>query len=139
MTTSDTIQPEQARQILQTIAVSNPDYAAFQANYADAGEADKTLPPELLQDTLSALAEDSNLSASIEALRNNPEAGKSFTTGGEIATLVAVAFLLRTHIKLKRNTSGKWEFLVEHKPGDSKLISGVLTKLGQWMGGTDLS
>ena len=117
MTTSDTIQPEQARQILQTIAVSTPDYAAFQVKYADTVETNKNLPPELLQDTLSALAEDPNLSVSIEALRNNPEAGKSFTTGGEVATLIAVAFLLRTHIKIKRNTSGKWEFLIEHKPG----------------------
>jgi hypothetical protein len=40
MTTSDTIQPEQARQILQSIAVSNPDYAACQANYTDTREID---------------------------------------------------------------------------------------------------
>jgi hypothetical protein len=139
MTTTDAIQPEQAGKILQTIAVSNPDYAAFQVNHADMWGTDKSLPTELIQDTLSVLAEDPNLSSPIEALSNNLEARKSFSPGGEVVTLIAVVFLLRTHIKLKRNTSGKWEFIIEHKPGDSKLMLGVLKKLGDWMGGVGLS
>ncbi len=139
MTTNDTIQPEQAQQILQTIAVNNPDYYAFRANYANAVITDKTLPPELLLDTLSALEEDPNMSALIEAMLKTQKAEKSFSSGGEVAIFITVFFLLRTHIKLKRNTSGKWELIIEHKPGDSKLMSRVLKKLEEWVGGDGLS
>ena len=131
MTPSEPLLPEQA---LHTIAASHPDYAAFAADYADTGQMETRLPPDILEDTLAAVAQDPNLAAPIESLRQQTEAGKSFTTGGEVATLLAVAFLLRTHLKIRRNTSGKWEFLIEHKPGDSKLLTRVLTKLEKWMG-----
>ena len=52
-------------------------------------------------------------------------------TGTEFAALVAVAFLLRSHIKLERTATGIRCFLIEHKPADSKLLTALLHKLEQ--------
>ena len=126
--------PEQTQQILQTLAVSNPDFAQFQRDFAVQDTAQ--LLPELLDDTLAVLSEDPQQAMAITALSQSAASSKSFMTGGEVATLLAVAFLLRTHLKVERGTTGKWKFLAEYKPGDSKLLTGLLQKLEAWMGGT---
>jgi hypothetical protein len=133
MTTPE-LSPEQAQQILQIIATSNPDFAAFRADFADAAS-NATLPADVLTDTLVMLSEDPQVAVAIEALSKNPNASKSFVTGGEVALYLLIAFLLRTHLKVERGTNGKWKFLAEHKPGDSKLLTSLLTKLEAWMGG----
>lgn len=135
MTTHE-LSPEQAQQILQIIATSNPDFAAFRADFADV-ISNATLPADVLTDTLAVLGEDPQTAVAIEALRNNPNASKSFVTGGEIATLLAVTFLLRTHIKFEGRITNKLKFLIEHKPADSKLLTSLLAKLEAWMGGSN--
>ena len=124
----------QAQQVLQILANSHPDFPVFVSGLGSEANV-PPLPPELLTDTLAVLGEDPQTAAAIEALSNNPNASKSFVTGGELAALFAVAFVLRTHIKLERTTTGKWKFLIEHKPADSKLLTGLLAKLEAWMGG----
>lgn len=47
-----------------------------------------------------------------------------------------VYILGKDQLKVERGTNGKWKFLAEHKPGDSKLLTGLLQKLEAWMGGT---
>lgn len=116
---------ERSKKVLTTLAAADPDFAAFAKTY-DTGL--PPLPPELGDEILAALAEaDPRYVAAIGALHDDT-AMRSFT-GAEAASLVAVVFLLRTHIKVKRGSSGKWEFLVEHKPGDNKLLGMVLDKL----------
>ena len=117
------------RQILQIIAAGDPDFAAFGHEFAVAVDKQASLSPELIDTTLALLAQEPQRAAAIDALRKNPDTARSFTTGGEVGLLLAVAFLLRTHIKLERSTTGKWKFLIEHKPGDSKLLTGLLNKL----------
>ena len=129
--------PVQAQQILQILVTSNPDFAAFRADFADAAS-NTTLPADVLTDTLAVLGEDPQTAVAIEVLSNNLNASKSFvTSGGEVAALFAVAFVLRTHIKLERTTTGKWKFLIEHKPADSKLLAGLLNKLEAWTSGNN--
>jgi hypothetical protein len=106
---------EQDRRILHTLAAANPDFATFQAKFP-AAPTSADLNPEILQDTLAVLNENPQQAATC----------KSFVTGTEVGTLVAVAFLLRTHIKLERTSTGKWRFLIEHKPADSKLLTALL-------------
>jgi len=125
---------KQAHHILHTLATADPDFAAFQAEFP-AAPSPADLDPEILQDTLAVLNEDQQQAATVQALRNQSETCKSFVTGTEVATLVAVAFLLRTHIKIERTSTGKWRFLIEHKPADSKLLTALLTKLEQLFGG----
>lgn len=122
-------------QILQALAQSNPDFLAFASGLGSETGAVQ-LPAELLEDTLTVLGEDPQQAMAITALSQSGAASKSFMTSGEVATLLAVAFLLRTHIKVERGANGKWKFLAEHKPGDSKLLTTLLQKLEAWMGGT---
>ncbi len=121
---------EQDRRILHTLAASDPDFAAFKAKLP-AASTPADLAPEILQDTLAVLNQDPQQAATINALRNQDETRKTFFPGTEVATLVAVAFLLRTHIKVERTSTGKWRFLIEHKPADSKLLTTLLNKLEQ--------
>lgn len=121
-------------QILQILAQSNPDFPAFASDLGSDGTATQ-LSPELLADTLAVLSEDPQQAMAMTALSQSAATSKSFMTGGEVATLVAVAFLLRIHLKVERGANGKWKFLAEHKPGDSKLLTGLLQKLEAWMGG----
>jgi len=124
----------QAQHILQILAQSNPDFPAFVSGLGSDAHV-PPLPPELLTDTLAVLGEDPQTAAAITALSNNPNASKSFVTGGEVAAIFAVAFVLRTHIKLERTPTGKWTFLIEHKPADSQLLTSLLAKLEAWMVG----
>ncbi|MCI5211464.1 MAG: hypothetical protein D3910_22380 [Candidatus Electrothrix sp. ATG2] len=125
---------EQDRRILHTLATADPDFAAFKEKFPTA-PTPAELDPEILQDTLAVLNQDPQQAATIDALRSQPTASKSFFPGTEVATLVAVAFLLRTHIKIERTANGKWRFLIEHKPADSKLLTALLQKLEQLFGG----
>lgn len=126
----------QPQQILQILVSSNPDFPAFVSGLGSEANV-PPLPPELLTDTLVVLGEAPQTAAAIAALSNNPNASKSFVTGGEVAAIFAVAFVLRTHIKLERTTTGKWKFLIEHKSADSKLLTSLLAKLEAWMGGSN--
>lgn len=126
----------QAQQILQILASSHPDFPAFVSGLGSEANV-QPLPAELLTDILAVLGEDPPTALAIEALSNNPYASKSFVTGGEVAAVFAVAFVLRTHIKLERSPTGKWKFLIEHQPADSKLLASLLAKLEAWMGGSN--
>lgn len=126
----------QSQQTLQILASSNPDFPAFVSGLGAEANV-PPLPPELLIDTLAVLGEDPQTAAAIAALSNNPNARKSFVTGGEIAALFAVAFVLRTHIKLERTTTGKWKLLIEHQPADSKQLTTLLKKLADWINGSN--
>ncbi|XOF33269.1 MAG: hypothetical protein ACL93V_14885 [Candidatus Electrothrix sp. YB6] len=124
---------EQDHCILHTLAAADPDFAAFQAEFP-AAPPPADLDPEILEDTLAVLNQDPQQAATIEALRNQDETCKTFFPGTEVATLVAVTFLLRSHIKIERTSTGKWRFRIEHKPADSKLVTALLHKLEQLFG-----
>ena len=121
------------KQILQILAQSNPDFPAFSSGLGSEKAATQ-LPPELLADILAILSEDPQQAIAMTALSQTADTSKSFMTGGEVTILLAVAFLLRTHLKVERGTNGKWKFLAEYKPGDSKLLTTLLQKLEAWMG-----
>jgi hypothetical protein len=102
---------EQNRRIVHTLATTDPDFTAFQEKFPTA-PTPTDLDPEILQDTLTVLNQDPQQAATINALRNQDDTCKSFFPGTEVATLVAVTFLLRTHIKIERTSTGKWRFLI---------------------------
>ena len=125
--------PEQDHRILHTLATADPDFNGFKKKLP-AASLPADFDPEILQETLAVLKQDSQQAATIDALRNQDNTCKTFFPGSEVATLVAVAFLLRTHIKIERTSTGKWRFLIEHKPADSKLLTALLNKLEQLFG-----
>lgn len=123
-------------QIIQILASTHPDFRHFQTKHPDLSKIE--MPDELLAQTLTLLEQDPEQAAALTVLRNNPATAKRFMTGGDVAIFIAVAFVLRTHIRLERETDeygdGKWKFLLEHKPGDSKLITELFKKLEAWIG-----
>ncbi|MCJ8272369.1 MAG: hypothetical protein MJK04_23570 [Psychrosphaera sp.] len=54
---------------------------------------------------------------------------KSFELVTTAAVFTAIAVLLRTHVKIKKDAKGNWTFVLEHKPIQSKLLSSILKKL----------
>jgi hypothetical protein len=117
--------------ILKTLAAADPDYPAWAAS-APHATAKQPLPPALAEEVLSLLAADPQQAALINALRHNPLAAQRYVGVTELAEYLPLLFLLRTHFKFKIGSNGKWEFLLETKPTDSKTLQTVLKKLTDW-------
>lgn len=111
--------------------MNNPK-ASTLAELAKKLESDQNLSAQLsdiASDTLEYLKQQNpQRKQAIEALSaaDQPERFELITTA---AVFTAIAVLLRTHIKIKRDTKGNWSFSLEHKAIESKLLSGILKKL----------
>ncbi len=104
------------KHILRALAQQDPAYAAFEADWKDV--LPKTeCPGELAEAVLELAARDPAVAAMADDYAENMEGAGTYAVPGlpEIGVFIAVLFLLRTHIKIRRNTDGKWEFLLEHK------------------------
>ena len=123
--------------LLRTLAGADPDFATFARQHAILGEQrlaeDQTA--DLARQLLGVLRASPEQAQRIDALARAP--GPQRFDGGMVTVpvLIAVTFLLRTHIRFKRRADGKWEFLVEHKPADSKLLTQLLEKLAALLPG----
>ncbi len=122
---------DKAIQLLHTLASSDIDYS----HYAQELTALSNLPlsPEqqadIARSTLMVMAEQNPQQAEvINTLHNNPTPNR-FDGGSTIITLAGVAFLLRTHLKIKINDKGKWELLIEHKPSENSILSDLIEKI----------
>ena len=122
---------DQAIALLQTLARADIDFPHHAQSLTPLAQLPLTpsQQADLARTTLLALAEQNpQQHAAITNLLNTPPP-RHFDAGATIATLIGVAVLLRTHIKFKRNTQGKWELLIEHKPADNSLLKILLEKL----------
>jgi len=123
--------------LLQTLATADPDFAAFARQYPGLGEQPlaEGQTVELWRDLHDVLRASPEQAERLDRLARAP--GPECFDGGLVGVpvLVAVAFLLRTHIRFKRRADGKWEFLVEHKPADSKALTQLLKKLAAQLPG----
>jgi hypothetical protein len=90
---------------------------------------------ELGRDLLALLQQMPDRSTQLAQLNESNE--RSTFNGGAatVPLLLAAAFLLRTHLRIKRSGGGKWEFLVEHQPGDSQLVKQLLAKVAALLAG----
>lgn len=117
--------------VIKLLATADPDYDAFSKQHARLGdyplaEADAAI---LSHDLLRVLRESSSRAAEIDTLLQT-ETPQRFDTGAlTIPVLVAVVFLLRTHIRFNRQSDGRWELQIEHQPADSELLTALLNKL----------
>ena len=84
---------------------------------------------ELAEQMLAVLAEDPQYAAQITLLQSS----SSKSIGVDVAVIVAVSYLLRTHIKITHSEAGQWSLLVEHKPSDSKTLEALLNRLSSLM------
>ncbi len=125
--------------LLQTLATADPDFATFAQQHTILGE--HRLPEdataELSRELLGVLREAPEQAERIDALVRAPNPARFEGGLVTVPVLVAATFLLRTHIRFKRRADGKWEFQIEHKPADSKLLTQLLKKLAALLpGGT---
>lgn len=122
---------------LYALAMADPDYAAFASQHVELRQVGLTreVETELARETLALLEQ---IPERAEQLRRIESSGRPGAFDGamvSIPVLLAVVFLLRTHVRVKRSAGGKWEFLVEQKPADTALIKQVLTRIAQLLPG----
>jgi hypothetical protein len=123
---------------LETLARADPDYHQIADSLTELAtllkndqNAEQKLN-DIAAETLDYLKQqDPQRAQVIEALsaQTSQAQTKSFELMTTAAVFTAIAVLLRTHIKIKRDTKGNWSFLLEHKPIQSKLLSSILKKL----------
>jgi hypothetical protein len=132
-----------AKQILSRIAGSqpapdgvriawSPDIEKALADEFEIGEtsegAARISEGELARQALLVLAGDPEAAIAIERMAlTRPEGGQTFDFG--IGVAVAVLIVLQTHVKFKREPSGKWSLELEKKPTSDTLLKGLVQKL----------
>ncbi|EGV31730.1 hypothetical protein ThidrDRAFT_1931 [Thiorhodococcus drewsii AZ1] len=124
--------------LLRTLATADPDFDAFAQRYASL--AAQPIPEDqaaaLSRELLDVLRESPEQGERIDALAQTADPQR-FDGGlvSSVPVLVAITFLLRTHIRFKRHADGTWELEIEHKPADSKLLTQLLQKLSSLLPG----
>lgn len=118
-----------SRNTLSMLVIQDQEYAEFIENFSFDVDLSSAEEEQLASQALGVIEVHGSEEQKemLQDLATSEEAPKS--VGVDIAVLVAVTFLLRTHLKLHRNQEGKWEFLAEHKPSDNDLMGSLLTKL----------
>lgn len=120
----------QALNLLHTLAAADPEYPPVAQQLAPLALV--ALSPDeqagIARATLKVLNEDPQRSPAIAALLNRPPRqvfGADLLSAG---LLVAVVFLLRTHIRFEGQTRSL-AFTIDHQPGDSPALSALLHRL----------
>ena len=112
-------------QILTALANSDRDFPNFADKYTLDAPLSEQEQQALAKETLQVLAQDPEYASQITFL----ESSATRSMGIDIAVLVAVTFLLRTHMKISRNETGEWNLLVEHKSADNSALESLLNRL----------
>jgi hypothetical protein len=103
----------------------------------DAFQPDVCLQPvsegDLARYALLVLAEDPVYCELIRALVQGPSPERFGVDASTITLIPAVLLVLQTHIKIKRNAAGKWEFLFEKKPTHAEILKPLISKLLGWI------
>lgn len=120
---------ENALETLLALAQSDPEFTEYSNKYVVDINMSEGEQANLVQSTLTALAEDKNAATTIQHIQRNADGMPKSLGGLDVITIVAITFLLRSHIRLHKNTDGGWEFLAEHKPEDSEILKMLLSKL----------
>lgn len=132
VTSLNSMEDNPAMLLLHRLAVADPDFLAEKKRLASLTHLTLSAAEQtaLAQETLAVLRESPEQKQAIRTLTENHEPAKNYDGGLLTAgVLVAIVFLLRSHIKVKRHNDGRLEFLFEHKPADSKLLSQLLDRL----------
>lgn len=119
-------------QWIKTFALTDPDFQGYLQQYDNDPLLQRDLPPDVIQSMVDLLELSPESQQKMVQITTAQDASQSFDLPSiaSIGTLVAVLFVLRTHIKISRN-NGKWEFVIEHKPGDSALMQKVLAAVAK--------
>ncbi|MCP4409606.1 MAG: hypothetical protein GY807_18020 [Gammaproteobacteria bacterium] len=124
----------QALNLLHTLAAADPDYPKVAKRLARLALV--SLPPAeqavIAHATLEVIGEDSQRAPAMIALLNHPPPQRFDAGLLSAGLLVAVVFLLRTHIRIEGKARGL-AFTIEHKPADSKALTALLNRLAAFL------
>jgi len=112
-------------QVLLMLANQHCDFIDYSQEYTIDTILDDKEVEKLVNATLLVLSEDPQYSEQIDFLHSI----ETKSVGIDVAVLVAVTFLLRTHVKISRDQEGKWSLLIERKPDESKTLDKLLSRL----------
>ncbi len=121
------------KNVLRALAQQDPEFWVFEEKWRDVLP-EAGCPEELAEAVLALAIQDPDAAAMADHYTECEQASGTYAIPGlaEMGVLIAALFLLRTHIKIHKDTEGKWEFLLEHKEmAEEPLekIAGMLTKL----------
>jgi hypothetical protein len=113
----------------ERIALTPDLEKALADEFKIAGPAGATISEgELARQALQVLAEDPEMTKTIERMASTPpEGAQTFDFG--IGLTVAVLIVLQTHVKFERGSDGKWSLSMEKKPTSDSLLKGLVQKL----------
>jgi len=118
-------------QTLQALAAIHPDYPTFAKNFPNIPHPTNPLPESLTTDILTFIKKES---PELSLFLDNPQAAalpQKFFPGAEtVLPLVAILFLLRSHIKIDLPS-----FTLEHKPMGDDLLKKIVETLNKYIGG----
>lgn len=115
------------------LAQQDPGFAEFYSQYQDRIVPSGPLPIDFWDEVIAIAEKEPALSSTVKHCRENAQAVQSFAIPDlpDAGVLIAVLFLLKTHIKIHMAEDAKWEFLVEHDASDD----GILEKIAQILAG----
>jgi len=118
-------------QTLQTLANLHPDYPTFAKSLPnELTHTTKPLPQGLATDVLTLVKRESpELSKFLDMQQDTHQPSKFFPGATTVLPLVAILFLLRSHIKLELPN-----FTLEHKPMGDDLFKKIIDTLNKYMG-----
>ena len=121
--------------ILDRLANADPDYNELAEILRDL-----TLPPvsvnqqaKICKEALHIIKDLSpERETIIEKFAQRKGGQKFFEPAGAI-WIASIVILMRSHIKYHKKADGTWEFKIEHKPADNKIITEFLKKIGSFL------
>ena len=111
------------------LAQQDSSFAEFYLQYQGQIALPAPLPIDFWDDVIVTLVKESALPSAVKNCLENAQTAQTFAIPGlpEAEVLIAVLFLLSTHIKIHKSEDGKWEFLMEHNASGD----GTLEKIAQ--------
>lgn len=120
----------QALNLLHTLAAADPDYPAIAKQLAPLALV--SLPPDeqatIAHVTLEVIGKDPQTASALTSLLEQPPPQRFETGLLSAGLLVAVVFLLRSHIRIE-GRARDLKFTFEHRPSDSQALTALLNKL----------
>ncbi len=124
--------------LVRRMAIADPDFSTYLDQFPVSINlpASSATEAQLALDTISILNELPGQAARVQRFMAAGQTAAYNAGIMSVPILLATAFLLRTHLRIKIGSGGKWDVQIEHKPGDTKLVTELLKKVGALISGS---
>lgn len=122
------------RCVLWTLAQQDPQFELFYKEYYSFLTPRPHLPSGFFSDVFAILKSDPAMAPLADTYLNNIENTQKYAIPGlvESGVVIAALFLLRSHIKIKKDPQGRWEFLFEHKAEESEALEKLVDAISKF-------